>query len=94
MQRKVKYEKTFYNIKTTNKKKLHKTISNITEPSNKINISDKQIPEDVVEVLALSDNFSISVVEEIKLPVTEYIACVESAIKDKPYKIPKLINFN
>lgn len=86
-----KYEKIFNQIKTKNQNKLSKLISKIPQNEIKINtskwlenLSDTQIPDDIVEVLALGKSFSLPIVNENKLPYSEYIASVETAIYDKP----------
>ncbi|CAG9760316.1 unnamed protein product [Ceutorhynchus assimilis] len=47
------------------------------------NISDTQIPDEVANVLSYGPNFCLNITQEKKLPITEYITSIETAIKDK-----------
>lgn len=94
-----KYEKSFNNIKQRNQKKISKLISCQEEKVNTDvntqkwlkNISDTEIPNDVSQVLALGDKFSLPVNNEKQLPLTEYISSIEAAIKNKPVEIKENI---
>ena len=93
-----KYEKTFNSIKTKNQKKISNLILNEPKSQNNINVSDwlnnisnKTIPNEIAEVLALGNKFSLPINHEKNLPITEYIACIESAIHEKPNEIKDTI---
>lgn len=93
-----KYERIFNNVKTKNQKKISNLITTKPESENKIdtsnwlhNISNKPIPNDIAEVLALGNKFSLPISHENNLPITEYIASIESAIYDKPNDIKDTI---
>lgn len=80
---------------------VYKKISNLTfhEFPNNINtnktnwieyICDSKIPNDVVA--SLGEKFSLSINKEKDLPLTEYIACIESAISDQQTEINESIS--
>lgn len=94
----LKYEKTFNLKRRNNENKIKNILCQITDNKTKINttkwldnISDTDIPQDITEVLALGENFSLPITNEKQIPITEYIACIESVIQDKPNEIQNSI---
>lgn len=84
-----RYEKLFIKIRNKNQNKFSKLLSatsNTVVDSNEWlnNISDTAIPDDVAEVLALGEKFALPIIQETNIPTTEYIASIESIIKNKP----------
>lgn len=98
-----KYEKTFTYIKTKNQKKIKALMSKTTNINNNIkinttdwvhNISNTEIPDDITEILALGEKYSLPITSERRLPVSDYIASVESIISDKSTEIKDSIRAN
>lgn len=93
-----KYEKLFNNIKLKNTRKISKLISkdlpnnvNVNKSDWVENISNTQIPNEVMEILALGKKYALPLIEEENLQCSEYIACIESALYDKPPEIKDTI---